>query len=400
MRRRAAFLFVSGFAFAGGVALWLLAAPAAAQVSGPCSVTLNGVDANQASTPQTAIEVDYQDRATILVQSSSSITSHRVLLEFAGFRWTASSGTDTGTSWQGAVDIAKYATYGVGLYKVVGESSGPGACSGAAFVKVTGKNPLGTVAGAGAAAATALGVVGVAAVAVASAREVSAAGGSLEQSMARHQEQRTQEDEDLAAVLLGGPVAMLNRGLHFCLVSAPVAAFQTVAFMVAGAGVSGAPGPISLPRAPFRLRVSVVSIAGSLLSSLGVIVLLQQFGVVYPTVAVVIVGLAIGLAFGVLVPSLVRLSGLRRLNARIGVFEQQVNAATAAPVWSPTHRVPAEGMQVWAAPDPASAVVARLDPGLDLRVDEVAGAWARVTASNGWSGWVDGRLLVQISGGS
>ncbi|HEX7464968.1 MAG TPA: SH3 domain-containing protein, partial [Actinomycetota bacterium] len=166
------------------------------------------------------------------------------------------------------------------------------------------------------------------------------------------------------------------------------------------AGVAGAPGPIRLPRVPFRPRISAVSIAASLLASLGVIVLLQQFGVVYPTVSVAIVGLALGLAFGVLVPSLVRLSGLRGLNTRIGVLEQQVGAVSAAPVWAPTHHVPAEGMQAWAAPDPASAVIARLDPGLGLRVDEVAGAWARVTASNGWTGWVDGRLLVQMGSGS
>jgi hypothetical protein len=338
-----------------------------------------------------------------------------VLLEFTGFPWTASSGADTGSSWQGTVDIAKYATYGVGLYKVVGESSGPGACSGAAFVKVTGKNPLGTVAGAGAAAATALGLVGIAAAAAASSREVTKMATHVrwgdykdekEWERADHKH-RDEEYEDLTLALgpelmgaLGPTGQIVFNVFHGCLVSAPVAAFQTLAFMAAGAGVAGAPGPISLPRLPFRPRISVVSILGSLLASLGIIVLLQQFGVVYPTVTVVIVGLLLGLAFGLLVPSLVRLSGLRRLNARIGALEQQMGAAAAAPAWSPTHRVPAEGMQAWAAPDPASAIVARLDPGLEVRVDEVAGAWARVTASNGWTGWVDGRLLLQMGGGS
>ncbi|MEW6058639.1 MAG: SH3 domain-containing protein [Actinomycetota bacterium] len=406
MKRRTAFLFLSALAFTAAAALWIVATPAMAQVSGPCTVTLNGVDANQASTPQTAVEVDYRDQATIQVQSTSSITSHKVMLEFAGFRWTASSGADTGSSWQGVVDIAKYATYGVGLYKVVGESTGPGACSGAAFVKVTGKNPLGTVAGAGAAAATAVGVVGMAAAAASSAREITKAGsamGSIYERMLADEARRDAEEDrsDADAIRAFGPeLGLLLRYSHFCLMSAPLAAFQTLAFMVAGAGMAGAPGPISLPRVPFRPRISVVSILGSLLATLGVIVLLQQFGVVYPTVTVVVVGLVLGLVLGLLVPSLVRLSGLRRLNARIGALEQRIGAAAAAPAWSPTHRVPAEGMQAWAAPDPASSVVARLDPGLELRVDEVAGAWARVTASNGWTGWVDGRLLVQMGGGS
>jgi hypothetical protein len=34
---------------------------------------------------------------------------------------------------------------------------------------------------------------------------------------------------------------------------------------------------------------------------------------------------------------------------------------------------------------------------LELVVIERAGDWARVGASNGWSGWVDGRRLVPRS---
>jgi hypothetical protein len=62
------------------------------------------------------------------------------------------------------------------------------------------------------------------------------------------------------------------------------------------------------------------------------------------------------------------------------------------PAWSPTHTVPAEGMTAWAAPDPKSQSVA-LAGGLPVAVVERAGDWARVVASNGWSGWVDGRRL-------
>ena len=64
------------------------------------------------------------------------------------------------------------------------------------------------------------------------------------------------------------------------------------------------------------------------------------------------------------------------------------------PAWTPTHRVPPEGMAAWAAPDPTRAPMVSLGGHLDLVVVEWAGAWARVVAVNGWTGWVDGRRLV------
>ncbi|MBI4260533.1 MAG: hypothetical protein HY658_08200 [Actinobacteria bacterium] len=67
---------------------------------------------------------------------------------------------------------------------------------------------------------------------------------------------------------------------------------------------------------------------------------------------------------------------------------------TAAPAWAPTHVAPQSGLTAWPAPDPSAQPVARLQPGTELRAVEWNGAWARVDAPNGWSGWVDGRLLV------
>ena len=65
----------------------------------------------------------------------------------------------------------------------------------------------------------------------------------------------------------------------------------------------------------------------------------------------------------------------------------------ASSQWVPTHSVPPQGMRAWAAPDPAGPVVANLAPGLPIQVAEVRGAWARVVCSNGWVGWIDGRLI-------
>jgi hypothetical protein len=68
--------------------------------------------------------------------------------------------------------------------------------------------------------------------------------------------------------------------------------------------------------------------------------------------------------------------------------------APTVPGWNPGHKVPPQGMQAWAAPDPNGAVVATLGGHLPVQVAEMRGAWARVICSNGWQGWVDGRLLV------
>ncbi len=70
-----------------------------------------------------------------------------------------------------------------------------------------------------------------------------------------------------------------------------------------------------------------------------------------------------------------------------------VQAQPVAAAFAPTHSVPPQGMQAWTAPDPNGAVVATLGGGLPIQVTEVRGAWARVLCSNGWTGWVDGRII-------
>jgi protease PrsW len=79
-------------------------------------------------------------------------------------------------------------------------------------------------------------------------------------------------------------------------------------------------------------------------------------------------------------------------------------AAPAAPpppaapaAWTPTHAVPATGMSAWDAPDPSRVPTVMLAAGVQLTIAEEQGAWARVIGSNGWTGWVDGRLLVRLT---
>jgi RsiW-degrading membrane proteinase PrsW (M82 family) len=68
--------------------------------------------------------------------------------------------------------------------------------------------------------------------------------------------------------------------------------------------------------------------------------------------------------------------------------------AGAAPLpFTPSDRVPSEGLDSWQAPDPAGPSTA-LAGGLELQVVQRIGDWAQVRATNGWSGWVDARRLV------
>ncbi|MFC9239198.1 hypothetical protein ACFTZK_22530 [Streptomyces decoyicus] len=66
-----------------------------------------------------------------------------------------------------------------------------------------------------------------------------------------------------------------------------------------------------------------------------------------------------------------------------------------APEFLPSHVVPPEGMATWTAPD-TTRPTAPLDPLLPVQVIERRGDWARALCSNGWSAWVDGRLLLSV----
>ncbi|MFE2874340.1 hypothetical protein ACFXG6_06820 [Streptomyces roseus] len=70
--------------------------------------------------------------------------------------------------------------------------------------------------------------------------------------------------------------------------------------------------------------------------------------------------------------------------------------ATAGPAdFHPTHVVPREGLPAWEEPD-TSRPTAALDPFLPVRLLARRGEWGEILCANGWSAWVDGRLLVPV----
>ena len=72
-----------------------------------------------------------------------------------------------------------------------------------------------------------------------------------------------------------------------------------------------------------------------------------------------------------------------------------MSAADVSP-FQPSHTAPDRGMAAWEQPDATRPAVAQLDPWLPVRVREQSGAWSRVECANGWSAWVDGRLLMPV----
>ncbi|MEV3988717.1 hypothetical protein AB0J57_07380 [Streptomyces sp. NPDC049837] len=78
------------------------------------------------------------------------------------------------------------------------------------------------------------------------------------------------------------------------------------------------------------------------------------------------------------------------------VFPGSSSGAARSPGgFRPSHVVPAEGLPAWEAPDPGRPTVP-LDPFLPVQLLDRVGDWGQVLCSNGWSAWVDGRLLVSV----
>jgi hypothetical protein len=61
----------------------------------------------------------------------------------------------------------------------------------------------------------------------------------------------------------------------------------------------------------------------------------------------------------------------------------------------PTHVVPPDGLSAWETPDVSRPTVP-LDPFLPVHLLSRRGEWAEILCVNGWSAWVDGRLLVAV----
>lgn len=158
-----------------GLALAAVALPGAAQTGG-CTATIDGIDVRTAHSPKSAIRVDADASVVVSGQAPGPITGYEVDLVFGPFSFRGADGTVASgeTGYTTTVDVADYARYGVGLYRVEGRTTGT-VCEEWTYVEITGRNPLATVAGGVGAAATAAGLAGLAATAAGAAKARAAA---------------------------------------------------------------------------------------------------------------------------------------------------------------------------------------------------------------------------------
>ncbi|MEU5954331.1 hypothetical protein [Streptomyces sp. NPDC047525] len=61
----------------------------------------------------------------------------------------------------------------------------------------------------------------------------------------------------------------------------------------------------------------------------------------------------------------------------------------------PTHVVPQDGLPAWEAPD-VNRPTAPLDALLPVHLADRLGDWGRIVCANGWSAWIDARLLIAV----
>ena len=80
---------------------------------------------------------------------------------------------------------------------------------------------------------------------------------------------------------------------------------------------------------------------------------------------------------------------------------QAVAAAAAVPAaapgrWTPTHRIPRGGLDVWPLPNSPRPPFRALPENLGVAVESWSGGWALVVTETGGRGWVRGEVLVAI----
>src|SRR6266513_2072423 len=63
--------------------------------------------------------------------------------------------------------------------------------------------------------------------------------------------------------------------------------------------------------------------------------------------------------------------------------------------WSPDAVVPASGLPAWSEPDGSAPPATQLQGGVEVRVAERRGDWAKVECWNGWTCWLNGSLLLR-----
>lgn len=240
------------------------------------------------------------------------------------------------TTLSGSFPVDRYATYGVGSYWLtvtierLPSTMESQVCSGQFWVVVEG-NPLKTPAGEAAAGVGVLGVGALAGAFGAGGKKVRVPEGmqdwvlqepgdasDLEQ---KSREARAKEDERLSEPTTqeGADRKRLAGAIVEAVAYKVCAALILPAILMT---LLAAATASSFPRARWKLRLSFIGIIGGLLTALSATVLLQQYGLLFPTRGVGIFGLVAGILLGIAIPSLGKKRLVNKANRRISELER------------------------------------------------------------------------------
>jgi hypothetical protein len=369
----------------------MFAVPAHAEVTANCYGTVNSTDFRGISL---ASPLRVRENQSLAIRAGSRVPArfYVVRMYYFGIRYAIRGGTTDQSQWSGNFNASQVFTRGAGNYIVEGfltNNQTDAVCVAWLYIRVN-ANPLEGPVGQAAGGITLTGFVGMIATAVTGGKVPPGFDSTTtpedEEKIKQHQEdekkdpyedERKQQDwkektGDSMCVFLALPALLLTAG----------------AMSTGGGAVAAAPPR----RVRWRPRLSVVGLGSGILFSVGSGVLLQQYGVIWPTIGMGITFLVAGLALGVLVPSLARLRAVGKMNRRL----ESLNRAYGSPHWTATHVVSEGGAQVWDSPDPSTDAREEVAGAIELQLLQVAGGWTEVRAESGWTGWVDSRSVEPI----
>jgi hypothetical protein len=331
MRRRR--LALGGLLTASSLYLWLtVPVNVQAEVSNDglnCRATIAGVDVATIDSEKAAqaVSVGQHSSVTVTMTADSPITDYTVELAFALRGWNVAGGSGNGSNtWSTTVKVDQYSRFGVGLYRVVAVSKGAhGSCTAAALVRVQGRPIPDTVGGDVAGALTVLSVLGIGGSAIKSA------GGDTEGGDGGGSKDGGGGDSPPANEEI--PTGLVPPTDNWCFPGFVLPVLMTLAFMVTGGGgpAGQRQGAQRLPRARWRPRIAGISILSGLLGAIAVVILFQEYAILFPTLQVLIAALVAGLLVGLVLPSLVRIIPVRRWNRRMAARERAVAATPPRP---------------------------------------------------------------------
>jgi hypothetical protein len=231
MRRAATALGV-----ATAIALWwvlALSGQAFAEVEGPCTAQVGGVDVTDGfDTPGNAIDVPDDQQLQVAGTAEGRVTGLVYTVHIAGGGVNVGNVAlgQNGRNWSGTVDLNEFSWAGVGLFEVTAEvQTDAGECFGRVYICIEGRNPLTTAAGGG---ATAVGT-----------------GGVLLLGMSLLRSRRLGSTRALIQGFAGGATTAFGAGVvlqQFCAVPLSLV---TAAVVPAGVGVMGSVASYGLRRA-------------------------------------------------------------------------------------------------------------------------------------------------------